>query len=165
MSPLDYPDRHHLNAAAGWLALGDIAEARGELARISTQNAGHPEVLNLQWHVHAEAHEWEEALLIAQRHISLDGNSPSAWIHQSFALHELQRTREAYHELQRVVEKFPADGTIPYNLACYTCRLGRLSEARDWLARARGVLGRETLLAMASEDPDLEQLRKELKEL
>jgi hypothetical protein len=53
-------------------------------------------------------------------------------------------------------------GTIPYNLACYTCRLGRLEEARRWLARAIKIQGREATLAAALEDPDLEAMRPEL---
>lgn len=165
MSPLEYPDRHHLHAAAGWLELGNAAEAEAELLQLSPAGRDHPEVLNLGWHVRADRHEWESALKLAQQHVALEPGSPTAWIHQSFALHELQRTDDAYRQLRQVADRFNEEGTIAYNLACYTCKLGRLDEARDWLVKARSVFGRKELLKMAAEDPDLEALRAELKSL
>lgn len=165
MSPLEYPDRHHLNAAAGWLELGDLAEATRELARLSEAGRTHPEVLALRWHLLADHGDWADALEVARRHLQLAPKSAEAWIHQSFALHELQRTDEALAELQRVAERFPEVGTIPYNLACYTCRLGRLEDARRWLRRAIKVQGKKETLAAAADDPDLAALRRELADL
>lgn len=165
MSPLEYPDRHHLNAAAGWLELGDLAEARRELSRLSEAGGTHPEVLTLRWHLLADHGDWANALKIARLHLRAEPKSAEAWIHQSFALHELRRTDEALAELQRVAEQFPEVGTIPYNLACYTCRLGRLDDARQWLRRAIEVQGKKETLAAAADDPDLEALRRELADL
>jgi hypothetical protein len=95
MSPLEYPDRHHLNAAAGWLELGDLVEAGRELSRLSETGGNHPEALTLSWHLLADDGNWTDALEIARQHLRAAPKSPEAWIHQSFALHELQRTNEA----------------------------------------------------------------------
>ena len=41
--------------------------------------------------------------------------------HRSYCLHELKQTEEARDNLLRVVEKFPKDPIMRYNLACYEC--------------------------------------------
>jgi len=165
MSHLEYPDRHHLNAAVGWLELGAIEEAEREIARISASNREHSDVLDLRWQIHAEAKNWAAALKTARLHVNTTPASPTPWIHQSYALHELKRTEEALAELLPLADRFPDIGTIPYNLACYTCRLGRLEETRDWLRRAFKLRGKKATLAMALTDPDLEGIRAELKSL
>jgi tetratricopeptide (TPR) repeat protein len=165
MTSLEFPDRHHLNAATGWLELGNLPEAREELTKITSARQEHAEVLALRWHLHSLEKDWVAALQISRRHLLIEPESPEAWINQSFALHELQRTDEAFRELRQVVDRFAEVGTIPYNLACYTCRLGLKDEALSWLKHARKLMGRKALIAMASEDPDLEALQDELKDL
>jgi tetratricopeptide (TPR) repeat protein len=165
MLPLDYPDRHHLNAAVGWLELGATKEAVRELAQIGAHNLFHPDVLGFRWHLLAGQRAWEDALEVARMHVRAEPKSAEAWIHQSFTLHELQRTDEALTELQRVADRFEDIGTIPYNLACYTCRLGRIEEARTWLKRACKLQGKKATLAMAADDPDLAAIRDELPKL
>ncbi len=165
MKPLEYPDRHHLNAATGWLELGDVSETREELAKISTAQLENPEVLAIRWHLHSAEKDWDAALQVSRRHLLVEPDSAVAWINQSFALHELRRTDEAFRELRQVVDRFSDVGTIPYNLACYTCRLGRKDEARSWLKHARKIMGKKALIAMAADDPDLEALQNELNDL
>lgn len=165
MTPLEFPARHHLNAAIGWLELGALDEAGRELARIDEPNWLHPEVLGFRWQWLTAQNRWEDALEVSRLHVRTAPKSAEAWIHQSFALHELQRTDEALTELQRVADRFEDIGTIPYNLACYTCRLGRIEEARTWLKRACKLQGKKATLAMAADDPDLAAMRDELKAL
>lgn len=162
MSPLEYPDRHRLNAAIGWLELGAVDEANRELAQLTAASVFHPDVLAFRWHLLAESREWASALEVARLHVRTAPKSAEAWIHQSFTLHELKRTDEAFTELQGVADHFTDIGTIPYNLACYTCRLGRIAEARDWLKRACKLQGKKATLAMAADDPDLAAMRDEL---
>lgn len=159
---MEFPDQHHLSAAAGWLELGAVDEAESEVSRIAPANRDHPGVLDLRWHILAERKNWEAALEVARLHLHAAPSSPAPWIHQSFALHELKRTEEAFAELLPQADRFANVGTIPYNLACYTCRLGRLEESRHWLRRAAKVQGRKETLAMASTDPDLLAIRAEL---
>jgi tetratricopeptide (TPR) repeat protein len=133
---LQPPDTHYLNAAAGWLELGNSAEAMRELAHVSVTSRSHPAALELRWQICAHDRNWAEALEAARQLVAADGNNPSGWIHQSYSLHELKRTGEARECLLPLVERFPNLSTIPYNLACYACQLTKLPEARKWLKRA-----------------------------
>ena len=55
MKPLEPPDSHHLSAAIGWLGLGNVAEAGAELEKIAPQFQSHPDVLVVQFDIHAQA--------------------------------------------------------------------------------------------------------------
>ena len=62
-------------------------------------------------------------------------------------------------------DKFPKEATIPFNLSCYACQLGQLEAARDWLARAVAINGKEKVMAMALNDSDLKPLWDEIRQL
>jgi len=158
MKPLLPPDSHHLRAAQGWLELGNAREAEAELARIPPGLRLHPDVLQVRWHIHARARDWERCVQIANASVQLDRSRPESWIHRSFALHELKRTQEAFDQLQPAANRFPAVWTVPYNLACYCAQLGRLEDARAWLRKAM-ALDAATVRRAAAEDPDLAPLR------
>lgn len=159
------PDQHHLRAASGWLDLGNPQEAKAELALVSATNRQHPAVLDVEWNIFAFEKRWEDALTTARRLIEASPESPSGWIHQSFALHELRRTREAWAALSSVVHEYPGVRVIPYNLACYSCQLGQLEEARQWLAKAMKAGSGDEIRRMALEDRDLEPLWDEIRAL
>lgn len=159
MAELEFPDLHHVRAAEGWLTLGAYAEAAGELRKLSGPGHGHPDVLDLRWQLAAHQHRWETALEVARLLIQRDPARPSGWIHQSYALHELRRTDEAWEALLAIFPRFPRDSTIAYNLACYACKLGDMGVAREWVQRAIKIRGKATIRAMAADDPDLEPLR------
>jgi hypothetical protein len=52
---LDPADHHHLQAAQGWLELGNHTEANEELERITPLNRAHPDVLQVRWRIYAAA--------------------------------------------------------------------------------------------------------------
>ena len=162
IKPLAPPDLHHLNAAEGWLGLGNLIEAQAELGRVAPAFAAHPEVLRVKYHLYERTRNWEAAADVAQTLCRLAPQSPFGWIHLAYALHELRRTQEAYHVLIPVVERFPEEYVIRYNLACYACRMGNLEEARGWLKKAIGLVGVDTIKAMACSDLDLETLWSEI---
>lgn len=159
MRPLDYPDRHFLRAAEGWLELGDSAEAARELRRLTRAAEQHPDVLELRWRLYALTGQWDAALAVARAVTTAAPERASGWIHQSYCLHELNRTDEAWQLLLSAAGKFPEDSVIPYNLACYACQLGDLLVARDWIQRAVKMLGKAELKSMALTDSDLAPLR------
>ena len=68
----------------------------------------------------------------------------------------------AFDILQPVSEKFPEEPTITYNLACYDCQLGNLSEARQCLKRAFAIGDKKELKLMALNDADLKPLWEEI---
>jgi Flp pilus assembly protein TadD len=168
VATLEYPDRHYLHAAAGWLELGVADEAAVELSQISRAASGHPDVLELHWRLHAAKNAWESALDVAKAVTLVAPERPSGWIHQSYSLHELKRTDEAKAVLSPMANKFPKEFVIPYNLACYACALGELHNAQTWLHRAlkiKGKEGREEFKQMALADPDLAAIREYILEL
>ncbi len=158
MSQLDFPDQHHLRAAHGWLDLGKPLEAEEELNQISKCNFSHPDVLEARWKIAVEGSEWHGALQIARNLIDVDPDRVSGWINQSYCLHELKQTQEAWERLLPAAGKFPKVSIIPYNLACYACQLGRLEQAQDWLDKALAAGGKSQIKAMALSDDDLKPL-------
>ncbi len=165
MSTLGFPDRHYANAALGWLDLHAVEESRAELQNISAANAHHPEVLETWWRVHAAERHWDEALRVAELELVAAPDRMSGWVDRSYSLHELSRTLEAREALLPALKLFPQAGVIPYNLACYACRLGNPTEAQQWLRKAiaRGDRGEFKRLALS--DPDLAALKEEIEKL
>ena len=158
-------DLHHLNAAEGWLGLGDWKSADDELAELTPELRAHPDVLEVRWQVNAAAKRWEACVQIATTITELTPKRSSGWIHRSFALHELKRTQEALDNLLSVVERFHKDATMHYNLACYECQLGRLPEAKRRLAVAFDLGDSRRTKLMALEDADLRPLWEHIGEL
>jgi tetratricopeptide (TPR) repeat protein len=154
---LGHPDNLHVQAAQGWLELGNPREADKELDEITPALRVHPDVLEIRWHIYAHAKKWDECVDIAAAIINLAPNRSDAWVHRSFALHELQRTQEAYDHLLPVATKFRKVWTIPYNLACYCAQLGRLEECQKWFKTAMGI-DEHTVKREAIDDPDLKPL-------
>lgn len=159
MREIGFPDRHYIQAAEGWLELGDSAEAARELRHVSRDAESHPDVLELRWRLAAMACDWHEALDLARAVTRAAPDRASGWIHKSYSLHELKRTQEAQELLIPLAKTFPNNSTIAYNLACYACQLGALAEARDWIQRAFKQKDRRALKQMALNDPDLLPLR------
>jgi len=163
MNELEPPDSHYLRAAEGWLGLGNHSEAHLELARIDRRWAAHPEVLRVRFDALGAGQRWEEALEVARQMVKLEPSRSLGWINRSNALHFLGRFREAYDELHPGLKLFPKNPTIPYNLACFECRMGRLAVARDWLMKALAMDQGGEMRRAARADTDLEPLWPELK--
>ena len=160
MAEIGPPDIHHLSSAIGWLELGNPREALCEWERISQANSGHSDVLEAGWRIRSAMKSWAAALELAHRHVQLAPDHPAGWINQSFALHEMKRTQEAYDQLFSVAEKFSKVGVIPYNLACYACQLGNRELAEKHLAVAVKLRGNDEIKQMALADPDLKPMRE-----
>ena len=158
--PLALSDQRHLDAADGWLGLGNWHEANEELEQIGPQMRAHPAVLETRLLVYTMAKKWEGAVEIARTVSELEPDKPCGFIQWAYALHELKRTAEAQAVLLPVVDRFPRDQTMRYNLACYACQLGDLKEALRWLKAAIDLAGRHDIRQMALDDPDLEPLWK-----
>jgi tetratricopeptide (TPR) repeat protein len=163
---LEPPDSHHLNAAQGWLELGNGIEANAELENIAPALRTHPLVLEMRWQIYAKAEKWEACVEIGEAMVKAAFDLPEGWIHRSFALHELKRTQEAADKLEAAADLFPSVWTIQYNLACYACQLGKQDEAREWLRDAFDLApDKKALKLSALDDPDLEPLWLEIGEI
>lgn len=152
-------DLFHLEAAQGWLGLGDVASANNELDEITPELLEHPAVLLVRCEICSKARQWDAVVQLAERVLQRAPKERQGWIQRSFALHELKRTQEAFEALYPAAVNFPRYWLVPYNLACYCAQLGRLEEARQWLDDAVELGDAKAVKAMALDDPDLAPLR------
>jgi tetratricopeptide (TPR) repeat protein len=158
MKPLPLPDRRHLEAAQGWLELGNWLEANKELERITPQLRAHPDVLRMRVEIYSAAKKWDYAAENMNALCRMVPDDSLGYLRLAFALHELKHTKEAFDALLPVADKFPEQWLIPYNLACYACQLGRLDEAREWFHRALTLGDEKAIKLEALDDPDLAPL-------
>jgi uncharacterized protein HemY len=169
MEPLELAELRCLVAASGWLGLGNCDEARLELAALPPERQNHPDVLEARWQICAQEGSWTEALEIAQTLVSMAPDLCTGWLHQAYALRRVSGggLKQAWDALLPAHEKFPREPTIAYNLSCYACQMHDLDTARGWLRRALNSIRkrkiRNQFKLMASTDPDLEPLWKEIK--
>lgn len=162
MQELESRDRMYALAASGWLDLGSVSEALAELEHLSPEARRHPEVLMLRWEIFSKEKDWTRALEMAEALQAAAEGSLDAMVKRSFALHELKRTQEAWDLLFPMLEQFPKDWIVPYNLACYACQLGRNDDALRLLKQAIERGQPDELRRMALEDSDLEPLRPDI---
>ncbi len=142
-------------------------EAKAELAQISSLQRKHPDVLEVRWAIAAREGEWQLALDIARTLVRVAPERSSGWLHQAYSLRRAPGggLKEAWSALLPILELFPTEPVIPYNLSCYACQMRDLDNARVWLKRAAAVGNKERIKQMALQDPDLEQLWPEIEKL
>jgi predicted Zn-dependent protease len=164
MASLEPPDSHHLSAAIGWLGLGARREANAELAGLSPAAQNHPDVIEVRWSIHSDEEQWDLALEDARALIQAAPGRAAGWIFQAYALRRVPTggLQQAWDALRPAYDRFPRQPIIPFNLACYSCQLRRLDDARDWLARAAKIGGKREIKPMALTEPDLEPLWQEI---
>lgn len=167
VQPVEPPDSHHLRAALGWLELGNAVEAEAELDKIAPALQKHPAVLAVRFEIHSKTANWDAAVQIAGTQVNLTPEDPGAWISLAYATRRKSGggIPQARDILARAHSKFPDQGLIPYNLACYDCQLGRLNEAWQWLQKAFALGDLKQIKKMALADPDLQSLWKKIGEL
>lgn len=154
MHPLTPPNSHHLEAAHGWLELGDHVAAFDELEKIEPKLRGHPDVLEVRWRIYEMADNWDYCLEIGNALVKMKPDDLSCWIRRSYVLHKLERTQEACDELKPALDKFKGEWLLQYNLACYTCLLGNVEEARELIGEAI-ELGGDVVRLRALDDEHL----------
>jgi tetratricopeptide (TPR) repeat protein len=164
MKNLPLQDQRYLDAAEGWLGLGDYLAANEELEQITPQLRAHPFVLEVRYKIYAKAKKWDGAVEIARTLSEMLPNNSWGYIHFAYALHALKRTKEAYEVLILVKDKF-SNSTMLYNLACYSCKLNQLKESMSWLEKAIDLAGKRDIRLMALDDPDLEPLWNQIGEI
>lgn len=156
---LEPPDSLHLQAAEGWLELGDHLEANEELEKIEPELRAHPDALEIRWQIFAKEMKWEACVEIARSLTNLAPDRPYGWVHLAFSLRRAQGggLETALATLLPVVTKLPKIWMIPYNLACYCAQLNRLDEAQMWFKKSMEI-DEQTVKRHALDDPDLKPL-------
>jgi tetratricopeptide (TPR) repeat protein len=155
MRELPYPEKHHLNAALGWLDLGSPVEAKAEADRISWVNRFHPQVFVVRWRIHSHLGNWEAARDLARIFTSLAPDRADGWLCLSYSLYKLNRPLEAFLQLLHRAEAFPRVSAVPYFLACFAWELGDHKGAGKWLAKSKALGGAKILKSAFADHTEL----------
>ena len=160
-----------LRAATGWLELGDHLSAFEELERLPQEKRTHPDVLKIRYEIYAKAGKWESAFELAEGLSRLVPDEVTAFVWRSCAARRMPggSVERALELLSDVANDFPDEPIVPFNLACYNCQLGKLTEARSWLLIAFDVATKQNAARewklQAIDDTDLEPLWEEIRGL
>jgi len=165
VNPLTIGDQRHVNAAEGWMILGNIREAKLELEHVSVKGREHPDALRVRYELVAGDKLWAEAYTLAVRLVLLQPEEPTLWVWRAYAARRMPGggLEKALEVLQPAAVRFPKEWIFPFNLACYACQLGRLDEARTSYFKAL-ALGGTDVREMALSDPDLTPLLEQIKD-
>jgi hypothetical protein len=125
-----------LRQVHGWLELGCPEEAAHELESLPDSLHSTREVLKLKCAILASAQEWEQLRELAATCAEYFPVEPSFGEDESWALHQLGRTGEAYTTLIKRSKGCPAVWRTAFFLACFSYRLNRVREATEWLGLA-----------------------------
>jgi tetratricopeptide (TPR) repeat protein len=132
---MSVPDQKILNAAIGWLELGNPVEAHNELERLPHDQRTALEVLKLRCRIYRQAERWDCLSMLAD---SLYTALPQEQFLVDWAWSEFKLGRKERAALVLLHEsgKFPNSEAVAYHLAIVLAALDRLPEAREWLAKA-----------------------------
>jgi len=152
-----------LEAAIGYLDLDLPDEAWRELDQIEPPEHDLPEIMFGRVDVRMRQKRWTEAVKLADELCAQHPDHHAAYISRSFCLHSLGRTADARQKLLEAPRSIIQVPVYHYNLACYECQLGNLTDAKRYLVHAFGM--HSNFLEIASADKDLEPLWPELEQL
>ena len=150
----------HLEAAAGWIQLGDYDAANDELENIRAEWRAHPDVLNLRWLIYSHHEQWDACLDIATAIVKMTPDRVLSWVNKAYSMRWANdgSIEKAKPVLIEAAELFPDDGMIQYNLACYCAQLGQLDAAKEYLGKSYELGDAQQIKLMALDDEDLKPL-------
>jgi predicted Zn-dependent protease len=150
----------HLNAAVGWIQLGDYDSANDELENIRAEWRAHPDVLELRWLIYSHHEQWDACLDIASAIVKMVPDRVSGWLDKAFSLRRasdggIEKPKPVLLEAAKL---FPDDSMIQYNLACYCAQLGQLDAAKEHLGKSYELGDAKQIKLIALDDEDLKPL-------
>jgi tetratricopeptide (TPR) repeat protein len=145
-----------LEYASGFIELGLLNEASEELEAIEGADRLSAEVMAVRSDLYMAAKDWDLLIAVARELARLTPKNDQGWIHWAYALRELGRIAEAKAVLLKAEPLHANCAVLHYNMACYDCLLGDISEARQRLSVAC-KMGNEWKAA-ALTDPDLKAM-------
>jgi predicted Zn-dependent protease len=145
-------ERWLLQRADGFLDLGMTQKAREELDRVAQAHRGSAAFRAVSMRVAFEEKDWHRAADIASSLREQFPCEPAFWIQLAYAKRRSDGIEVARHILTDALARFPKVATIPFNLACYECQLGRLDEAMRRLNQAVALDAQCREAALEDED-------------
>ena len=160
LAQLQHPDTMHLEAADGWIQLGDYDSANDELEKIHAEGRSHPDVLDLRWLIYSNDEQWDACLDIASAIVKMVPDRAQGWLDKAFSLRRANDggVEKAKTVLLEAAKLFPDDDMIQYNLACYCAQLGQLDAAQEHLGKSYELGDAQQIKLMALDDEDLKPL-------
>jgi predicted Zn-dependent protease len=154
--------RWHIERSDGFLDLKMQQRAEAELGQVPAEHRESAGYRRAALRVAFEKKDWVSAADLARALRQQFPSDPGFWLQLAYALRRVAGLEPARKVLQEASVRFPKLAVIPFNLACYACRLGRNEEARRLLDHAIQLdpAYRETAL----EDEDLQPLWADLAE-
>jgi tetratricopeptide (TPR) repeat protein len=130
------PLERHLTEAVGYLELGILQDAWDSLEEIPAEQRHLPPVLQVRLEIYRRMEKYEGMATIAEHLTKALPEDSQNWISLAYAQRRYLDLQTAEKTLLEAQKRFPEEATIPFNLACYACQMGRLDEAREKLAKA-----------------------------
>lgn len=149
--------KRSLEAVEGYLTLELYQDAWEELECLPPALEAEHAVLELRCEIYQRLEKWSSARVLAESMAHQFPENPAWWLSWAFALRREQTVEAARGVLWEAVQRHPGVGLISYNLACYSCVLGELDEARRLLTRAFAI--DPGLKKIALDDEDLRPLK------
>jgi tetratricopeptide (TPR) repeat protein len=158
--PLEPPDQQYWQAAVGYVELGMFTDADSELDKIDPFLRVLPEVLAVRIAIYQGLKKWDSMREITKRLADFEPDDVDWTISLAYATRRADSIEAAKEILLNAESKFPKDGIIKYNLACYFCQMGQIETAKNYLRKAFEIDPDQRVMAL--EDEDLEPLWEEL---
>ncbi len=145
-----------LTEAVGYLELGMLQDAWDVLEEIPAEQRHLPPVLHVRLEIYRRMEKYEGMATIAEHLTKVLPEDSQNWISLAYAQRGYLDLQTAEKTLLEAQKRFPEEATIPFNLACYACKMGRLDEAREKLAKAMEM--EPAFKKAALEDEDLKAI-------
>lgn len=145
-----------LQRADGFLDLRMTQKAHDELQGVPLQHHATVAFRAIAMRLSFEEKDWVRGAELASSLREQFPAEPAFWIQLAYAKRRAEGVEVAHHILTDAAMRFPKVATIPFNLACYECQLGRLDQAMRRLNQA--VALDANCREAALEDEDLRPL-------
>ena len=146
----------HLNASIGYLELGMLEEAAGELENLSPEDRTSSAVLGVRMEIYRTAKNWTLLEVIARELWKRHQDEPIYLNNLAWVVRRKDSIEAAQIILLEALEKFPNDAMTNYNMGCYACLLGDMDNAKRFVGEAIKLDSKYKLMAL--DDADLEPL-------
>jgi Flp pilus assembly protein TadD len=143
-----------LRATHGYIDLGMFQDAWDELESLPPAMRADDAVFETRIAIFIRLENWESARVLAESLAKRSPENPEWWLSWSQAIRQEQTVEAAQAVLRQAADIHPTVAIIAYNLACYACVLGDISEAKELLKVAFRIDG--TFKKIALDDPDLD---------
>ena len=147
------------------LELGSWREANEELEKLPPTLRARREVFALRCQIYEKAERWNDLRVIAEGCFDRRAEDGDFLAHMAWADHKMNNTFGAHLLMLGYSGLYGGSAFYLYRLACLSAVLGRIDEARGWLAKAfEKARYPQKMKLQALDQPELEKLWGEIQE-